>query len=95
MLGGNPCTGPRRTEGWFAVIRRLCWFLSVVVARYWIALTISLGKAFYSAVFPSWEWRPAQSAEGPSKVQHYSFAEPKGKPGVMHSPSKLLNAVSV
>ncbi|KAF7117597.1 hypothetical protein CNMCM5793_006689 [Aspergillus hiratsukae] len=38
-------------------------------------------KAFYGAIFPSWEWRPAQSAEDQSKVQHYSFAEPKGLTG--------------
>ncbi|GFF55908.1 hypothetical protein IFM51744_08760 [Aspergillus udagawae] len=38
-------------------------------------------KAFYGAIFPSWEWRPAQSAEDQSKVQHYSFAEPKGLSG--------------
>ncbi|OOQ86212.1 hypothetical protein PEBR_22428 [Penicillium brasilianum] len=46
-----------------------------------IVLTISFGKAFYGAIFPSWEWRPAQSAEDQSKVQHYSFAEPKGLSG--------------
>ncbi|KAJ5906361.1 uncharacterized protein N7473_003277 [Penicillium subrubescens] len=38
-------------------------------------------KAFYAAIFPSWEWRPAESAEGQSKVLHYSFAEPKGFTG--------------
>ncbi|KAH1622686.1 hypothetical protein KXX16_000017 [Aspergillus fumigatus] len=38
-------------------------------------------KGFYSAIFPSWEWRPAQSAEDQSKVQHYSFVEPKGLTG--------------
>lgn len=91
MLGGDPCTGHRKTKGWFAVIRRQGWFSSVVVARYWIPLTIFFGKAFYSAIFPSWEWKPAQSAEGQSKVQQYSFAELKGKPAMMHNPSKSLN----
>lgn len=66
-------------------------FVCCGIARYWIPLTIFSGKAFYGAIFPSWEWGPAQSAEGQSKVQQYSFAEPKGKPTVMHSPSKSLN----
>ncbi|RLL96750.1 hypothetical protein CFD26_104871 [Aspergillus turcosus] len=41
----------------------------------------SFASAFYGAIFPSWEWRPAESAENQSKVQLFSFTEPKGLTG--------------
>ncbi|GFF82882.1 hypothetical protein IFM47457_05951 [Aspergillus lentulus] len=50
-------------------------------------------KAFYGAIFPSWEWRTAQAAEEQSKVQHYSFAEPKGKPILMNWHIKIAEWV--
>lgn len=66
------------------------------LASYWIPLTIIYRKAFYGAVFPSWEWRSAysESTEDHKKVQHYSFAEPKGESTIDAQPYNIAECVS-